>query len=71
MLINGLELSIKDMGELRYLVDWKIDDLEEGIRCEDYSDDPELLEQMNEDVAQYVRIQEFLSKLYRGGIGLS
>lgn len=66
MLINGLELESDDFDELRYLVDWKIDDLYEQMKDDYYDDYPDELEDLKQQAKSYDKIQEFLSKLYRG-----
>ena len=71
MLINGLEITDDDFGELRYLVDWKCEDLYEQMKDDYYNNEPEELADLKEEAECFDRIQEFLSKLYRGGIGLS
>lgn len=66
MLINGLEITDDDFGELRYLVDWKCEDLEEQMRDPYYQDNGEELTDLQNELDSFYRVQEFLSKLNRG-----
>ena len=66
MLINGLEITDDDFSELRYLVDWKCEDLEEQMRDDYYNQWPEELPDLQDELSSFCRVQEFLSKLNRG-----